>query len=195
MVCVIIDGNIGAGKTTQLDLLEQKGFKVQREPIDQWPLEEFYKDPSRWSFLFHMVVLKTQQKPHGDVIYERSLYSSRYVFWKVLLKNKLVNKIENDTYEFLWDRLAWAPDVFIYLDKDPEVAYQHIRSRHQSGDDGVTLEYLKELDAEYKELLKVMPSKVIVVNANQPVDKIHEEICNCLVGNELFFNNPLRQKV
>jgi deoxyadenosine/deoxycytidine kinase len=195
MVCVIIDGNIGAGKTTQIDLLEQKGFKVQREPLDQWPLREFYKDPKRWSFLFHMVLLKTQQKPVDDVIYERSLYSSRYVFWKVLVKNQFVNTIENDTYEFLWDKLAWAPDVFIYLKKDPEVAYQHIKTRHQSGDDGITLEYLKELDEEYKQVIHKMPCKVIVIDANQSVEKIHEEICNHLVGDELFINNPLRQKV
>jgi deoxyadenosine/deoxycytidine kinase len=195
MPCVVIDGNIGAGKTTQLDLLERKGWKVQREPLDQWPLKEFYEDPTRWSFLFHMVLLKTQQKPEGDVIYERSLYSSRYVFWKVLLKNQFVNKIENDTYEFLWNKLAWCPDVFIYLQKDPEVAYNHIKTRHQSGDDDITLEYLQELDEEYKRLIQLMPCKVIVVDANQPVEKIHEEICNHLVGNELFINHPIRKKV
>jgi len=40
---VVIDGNIGSGKTTQLGLLEKKGWKVRRDPIDEWPLEEFYK--------------------------------------------------------------------------------------------------------------------------------------------------------
>jgi predicted ATPase len=39
---VVIDGNIGSGKTTQLGLLEKAGYIVRREPIDQWPLEEFY---------------------------------------------------------------------------------------------------------------------------------------------------------
>jgi hypothetical protein len=38
---IVIDGNIGAGKTTQLNLLESKGFKVHREPIEKWPLELF----------------------------------------------------------------------------------------------------------------------------------------------------------
>lgn len=195
MVCIVIDGNIGAGKTTQLDLLEKKGFRVQREPLDEWPLKQFYEDPARWSFLFHMVLLKTQQKPTDDVIYERSLYSSRYVFWKVLLNHNFVTDIEDQTYTFLWDKLAWTPDVFIYLQKDPEVAYTHIQSRNQSGDSGVTLEYLKELDVEYKQLLTTMPCTVIVIDANQSVEKIHQEICNHLVEYELFVNYSLRQKV
>lgn len=29
---VVIDGNIGSGKTTQLDLLEMRGYRVRREP-------------------------------------------------------------------------------------------------------------------------------------------------------------------
>jgi hypothetical protein len=38
---IVIDGNIGSGKTTQLGLLEQKGWKLRREPIDKWPPQRF----------------------------------------------------------------------------------------------------------------------------------------------------------
>jgi deoxyadenosine/deoxycytidine kinase len=37
---IVIDGNIGAGKTTQLGLLEKIGYTVRREAIDDWPLED-----------------------------------------------------------------------------------------------------------------------------------------------------------
>ena len=61
---IVIEGNIGAGKTTQLGLLESRGWNVRREAIDQWPLEDFYKDPKRWAFLLHMKILQTSAPIH-----------------------------------------------------------------------------------------------------------------------------------
>jgi len=188
LIMIIIDGNIGAGKTTQLDLLEKKGLCVRREPLDQWPLKEFYEDPSRWAFFFHMVLLKTQKPPSSSrVIYERSLYSSRYVFWSVLLDQGTVTQKENQIYEYFWDKFAWRPKLFIYLSIDPEVAFEHIQKRNQEGDSGVTLEYLKKLDEKYKELLKSIPCRVVVINANRPAEEIHEEIYKYVLENELMY--------
>jgi len=185
LIMIIIDGNIGAGKTTQLDLLEKKGFRVRREPLDQWPLKEFYQDPSRWAFFFHMVLLKTQKPPASSrVIYERSLYSSRYVFWNVLLDQGTVTKKEDEVYEYFWNKFTWCPSLFIYLSKDPELAYKHIQTRNQDGDSGVTLDYLKQLDLKYKELILKIPCKVLVINANRGAQEIHEEIYKYLVENE-----------
>ena len=55
---IAVAGNIGSGKTTQLDLLERKGWSVKREPIDEWPLDLFYKDKSRWALLLQMKILQ-----------------------------------------------------------------------------------------------------------------------------------------
>ena len=192
---IVIDGNIGSGKTTQLGLLEKKGWKVYREPLDEWPLKEFYEDPTRWSFLFHMVLLKTQKRLGSKVICERSLYSSRYVFWEVLLKKGHVTKKEDEVYDYFWNKIAWKPSLFIYLAKPPEVAYQHIQERGQPGDTKITLEYLKELDLEYKKLLMKIPCRVVVVNANKDPASIHAEICRHLSENELFFSNSLGEEV
>lgn len=194
---IVIDGNIGSGKTTQLDLLEKKGWKIQKEPLDKWPLEEFYQDPSRWAFYFHMVLLQTLQPVKTDypVIYERSLMSSRYVFWPVLLKNGTVTRMEDETYAKFYSRYEWFPDLYIFLSKSPEKCYDHIQVRHQTGDTGVTLKYLQELHNEYLSLIKSMPCKVIIINAERPVEEIHKEICMHLSENELLVSNPIRKKV
>jgi deoxyadenosine/deoxycytidine kinase len=195
---IVIDGNIGSGKTTQLNLLEKKGLQVRREPIDEWPLEEFYKDPKRWSFYFHMVILQTLRpvKTQDVVIYERSLLSSRWVFWPVLLKNGVVTKDEDATYAKFYEQFAWYPDLYIFLSKNPELAWEHIQQRHQTGDSGVTKEYWLELDAEYRNLLRSIPCKVHVVNANRSVEEIHEEISKIIsVENELLRSDPRRRQV
>jgi deoxyadenosine/deoxycytidine kinase len=194
---IVIDGNIGSGKTTQLGLLEQKGWAVRREPIDKWPLKEFYEDPSRWAFLFHMVILQTLRpvKTRNHVIYERSLLSSRWVFWPVLRKKGHVTRLEHETYDHFYEQFSWNPDIYIYLAKDIERAWNHIQARGQVGDEGVTKEYLAELDAEYKNLVRTVPCKVYVINANQSVQKIHEDICKVLIDNELLFSDVIGDQV
>jgi len=188
---IVIDGNIGTGKTTQLGLLEKKGWQVRREPIDKWPLEEFYKDPSRWAFLLHMKILQTLRpvKTETSVLYERSIMSSRWVFWPVLQKHGNVTQAEHETYDAFYDQYSWFPDLYIFLAKDVEKAYEHVTKRSQAGDSGVTLEYMKELDAEYQKLIRQVPCKVHVVNANRSVSEIHEEICRILAENELLFSD------
>ena len=194
---IVIDGNIGSGKTTQLGLLEQKGWTVRREPIDKWPLKEFYADPSRWAFLLHMVILRTLRplKTKNPVIYERSLLSSRWVFWPVLQRQGHVTPAEHEAYDYFYEQFSWSPDIYIYLSKDLDLAWKHIQARGQTGDDGVTREYLDELDAEYKKFIKSVPCLVFIVNANQTVEKIHEDICKILVDNELLFCDALGGQV
>jgi hypothetical protein len=68
---IIIEGNIGSGKTTCIDKLESnENFEVIREPVDMWLkikgsndknlLQNFYEDQSRYSYLFQTMVFKTR---------------------------------------------------------------------------------------------------------------------------------------
>jgi deoxyadenosine/deoxycytidine kinase len=176
---VVIDGNIGSGKTTQLDLLEKAGWTVQRERISEWPLEKFYEDPSRWSFLMHMAVLKSL-RPIEGAVHERCPLSTAHVFWKAMLDAKLVTSEENEVFMHYYDKFGWFPDLYIFLSKDPETAWEHIQSRHQAGDSGVTLDYLKELDMYYKRMLTNVPCRVVVINANRDPIAIHKQILEYL---------------
>jgi thymidylate kinase len=125
------------------------------------------------------------------VIYERSLLSSRWVFWPVLLKKGVVTPQEDATYAKFYDQYAWYPDIYIFLSKNLDLAWEHIQKRHQAGDTGVTREYLQELDEEYQKLIKNIPCKVHVINANRSVEEIHAEICRILSENELFVGDAL----
>jgi deoxyadenosine/deoxycytidine kinase len=178
---IVIDGNIGSGKTTQLNLLERAGWFVKREPLDKWPLELFYKDMSRWAFLLQIRILQTIRKEPRDItVYERCLLSTRHVFWEHLLKKKLVTDEENTAYESCYERYKWYPDVYIFLAKKPELAYEHIQTRGQVGDCGVTLEYLQDLDVLYKDMIRNVPCQVYVLNAERSPEEIHAEVVSIL---------------
>jgi deoxyadenosine/deoxycytidine kinase len=194
---IVIDGNIGSGKTTQLDLLEKKGWFVKREPIDEWPLEKFYKDPKKWAFYLHMIILKTLRpiRTAKPVIYERCLLSSRWVFWPILMRTKGISKEEDEIYTKFYEDYGWHPDLYIFLAKSPEKAFEHVKKRGQAGDSGVTLAYMKELDVEYKNLIRSVPCRVIMVNAERTAEEIHNEICRHLSENELFISNSSGEKM
>ncbi len=176
---IVIDGNIGSGKSTQLKLLEKMGFKVKTEPIDTWPLDLFYADKSRWAFLLQMSILRSfteEEKEYVDV-WERSPESSKYVFWKMLLSQGTCTKIEDDVYSYFFDRCSWKPDVHVYIRTTPEECFKRIQSRYQEGDCSITLEYLQEVHRYYEEYIS-SHSDVIVIDGN----KNPEEILRCITS-------------
>ena len=174
---IVIDGNIGSGKTTQLNLLEKKGFKVQREPIEKWPLDLYYSDPKRWGFLFQMLILQTLKTVPGFVIYERSPLSSKEVFWNIMEKTEL----EDQVYTTAYEKDAWYPDVYIYIDTMPKLCHAHIQHRIQEGDSGVSLDYLELLDRKYKDMIKnKVHCEYFIVNGNESIEEINKNIIEIL---------------
>lgn len=181
---IVVDGIIGAGKTTQLDLLERRGIKVVREPLEKWPLDLFYEDMRRWALALQLTILQTHQPIDTPrlVVYERSLFASRYVFWENLKRKGVVTSTEDEVHERAFETYRWRPDVYIYISIPPEEAYEHVKRREgQAGDFGVRLEYLQEIYALYEEMLLRMPCRVHVVKGSRRTpEEIHVEILEIL---------------
>lgn len=194
---IVIDGNIGAGKSTQLCLLESHGFKVRREPIAEWSLDLFYSNPSRWAFLLQMQILNSYSSDNEYDVYERCPLSSNYVFWKNLVRHGTVTRDEDIIYQKYYEKMNWQPDLFIYLATTPEYVFGRIQSREQVGDSKITLDYLKELHESYSKFLKSVPCKVIpIVVSGRTPEQINDEIISVInVENEVFLSNGSRKAV
>jgi len=175
---IVVDGNIGSGKTTQLDILEKDGWTVKREPIDKWPLDLYYSDPKRWGFLFQIIILQTLTCDDSKkIVYERSPISSRDVFWKIMEKTD----VENDAYLKQFDMQAWLPDLYIYIDKSPANCFKHVNNRYQEGDNQITLEYLEKLDENYKCMFDNLKCEKYIIDGNDTIDNINLKIKNILI--------------
>ena len=67
-----IEGNIGSGKSTFLNLLKVHvpQINVIPEPVAEWQkvsqkynlLDEYYKDPNRWAFTFQINAILSRMK-------------------------------------------------------------------------------------------------------------------------------------
>lgn len=185
---IVIDGNISAGKSTQLEMLKNKGFWVVPEPIEKWPLKDFYKNPKKWGFFFHLTMCQTFRaiKTENVVIYERSLMSARHVFWQILKEDGSITKQEDELYEKFYDDYIWYPDLYIYINKTPLQAMEHLKVRGQAGDSDVTLRLLRRLDRHYNNLIRNIPCRVIIINGDQTVDEIHKQIYQHLLNDQVF---------
>lgn len=176
---IVIDGNIGSGKSTQLKMLSQCGYNVQCEPIDEWPLRNFYEDPKRWAFLLQMSILKSFSSRKNEAeVWERSPESSKEVFWTIM--DEHTNTEENDVYTYFYEKCGWYPDIHMYIRTDPEKCFERISKRFQEGDMKITQEYLQKVHASYERYIDSKGSNVKIIDGNQTPEEIHSEIIRCI---------------
>ena len=184
MPIISIDGNIGCGKSTLIQLLKSKGVIIT-ERIHEWPLEDFYKDPSRWALALQMKILQTMTHPitteYSFVFHERCLQSSNHVFWRHLLETKQVTRVEDEIYQDAFKKYEWSPDMIIYLRCSPEKCFDNIQKRHQVGDSSISYDYLKSLHEKYEECMKNVQGGVIVIDVDSLCETdVYNYVCNMI---------------
>lgn len=175
---IVIDGNIGSGKTTQLNLLANIGFNVEYEKIDKWHLDLFYSDMNRWALVFHLIVLQSLKPSEiPNTIFERCPLSSKEIFWKSM--NKF--EIEDKVYQNCFELQGWGPDLYILLDKPPDICYKHIQKRSQIGDASINLNYLQNSHSKYLSFFDKLTCHKYKIDATQSIRKINQIIIGHLV--------------
>lgn len=170
---LLVEGNIGVGKTTFLQLLSSSLIDsiVISEPCDEWQniqghnlLDAFYKDNNRWACTMQLYVLMTTVRklqrsivPSCNLyIMERSLYTSKYCFSKILSLMGSINDLEWSLYLDVWNwyvKQTLQPFAIIYLRAEPEICYDRMKARARTEEGVVPLEYLKMLHDRHDEWL------------------------------------------
>ncbi len=165
---IIIEGNVGAGKTTFLNYLQNHGgYKVIQEPVSLWQnvgghdlLGDFFLTPDRWAFTAQSYILTTRidqmiecQTNFTKVFIERSIYSGLYCFAKVAHDVGWMNDMEWELYQILWKReilkIKSIPMAFIYLRTPAEICFQRMAQRARKEEKPIQLDYLKRIEQEY----------------------------------------------
>lgn len=170
----IVEGNIGAGKSTFLRMLTQYlNAQLIYEPHEKWQnvsgeniLDLFYKDTRRWAYTFQSYAFITRilelesQSKKSDCqiqILERSVFSDRYCFAKNCYETGLMNSLEwklyQEWFEWLVSNYSPKPSGFIYLQTDPEICHSRLLKRNRSEESGVPLNYLQLLHDKHESWL------------------------------------------
>ena len=216
----IIEGNIGAGKSTFLSLIEKElPVQVVYEPHQKWQdvgagdnlLEKFYNDTPRWAYTFQSYAFitriieqmeKAKTNQHGVQVLERSVYSDRYCFAKNCFEMGTLSALEWKLYQewFEWLIVNYAPKPtgFIYLKTDPRVCYERLTKRAREEEVGVSLGYLSSLHDKHESwLLKkhevaayLQDVPVLIIDCNKEFEEDKEQMEKHRNAISSFIQNP-----
>ncbi|XP_037383550.1 deoxyguanosine kinase, mitochondrial [Talpa occidentalis] len=132
-------------------------------------LDMMYQEPTRWSYTFQtfsfMSRLKVQleslpeklvQTNKQVQIFERSVYSDRYIFAKNLFENGSLSDIEwhiyQDWHSFLLQEFATRLRLhgLIYLQATPQVCLKRLCQRARQEEKGIELAYLEQIHGQHE---------------------------------------------
>jgi deoxyguanosine kinase len=190
---VAIDGPIGVGKTSLVELLAKRFHGTQiLEDVENPFLGEFYKKKKGSAFqtqLFFLLSRYQQQREIAQIDLFTTLVLADYHF----PKDKIFACLNLDDSELLiYDRLYSLlseslpkPDLVIYLQGSLETCMKRIKKRSRSIEKGITPEYLAQLIEAYNyyfyhyeetPLLVVDTNEIDFVNRSADFDDLVAQI-------------------
>ena len=166
---VAVDGPIGVGKTTLVELLTQRfeGVKLL-EDVDNPFLPEFYREKPGSAFQTELYFLLTRFKQQQDA-QQRELFDRLLLADYTFQKNRIFAYLNLDDSELLlFDKLyallepqVPAPDLIIYLVADLDTCLARIKKRRLASRGDGSPQYLEELYEAEKEISPEYMSELI----------------------------------
>tara|TARA_Y100000389_G_C17420136_1_gene496227 strand:- start:207 stop:902 length:696 start_codon:yes stop_codon:yes gene_type:complete len=161
-----------------------------QEPVKEWEniidieskeniIEKFYKDNEKYSFSFQMMAyitrlssLKKAIKSDYDIIVtERSIFTDKNVFAKMLFLQKKMNDIEWQVYNLWFDEFAEIiKDIkTIYIKTSPDICQNRIIKRNRLGEN-ISYKYLSDCHYYHEiwlnDINKIENGNILVINGN-----------------------------
>lgn len=186
-VLICVEGNISSGKSTTVNELKElfKGddrVEFLLEPLSIWEsirdgdgnnmITKFYGNIKRYAFAFQMMAyisrLDILREAMNDndvqvIVTERSLFTDRNVFAKMLRDDGMLEDVEHEIYLRWFDsfiRDIPESEVF-YIRTTPDVAMNRLRSRNREGEN-VTVDYLERVHKYHDEWLLNAPHTTVI---------------------------------
>jgi len=175
---VVIEGNIGAGKTTLATMIaEQFNARLILEQFADNPfLPKFYKEPEKYSFPLELSFLASRYRQLKEELEMQDLFKSftvaDYYFMKSLVfASSTLNGDEYNLYRQIFYIIYGSlpkPDIYIYLHLNPEKLLINIEKRGRNYEKSITADYLQKIQDNYFKFFKQNPeNKYLVVDINK----------------------------
>ena len=182
---LVIEGNIGAGKTSLASLLaEESGSRLVLETFSDNPfLAKFYEDPDRYAFQLELSFLSERYHQIKTELGHPDLFGQAVISDYFLAKSFIFSKYNlKDDEMKLFEKLfsiinlqAPKPDLYVYLHLPVEKLLENIKQRGRAYEKHITYEYLKELQEGYFGFFKSQQEmKILVIDTSQ-IDFVNRE--------------------
>ncbi len=174
---VVIEGNIGAGKTTLATRIAEQfnGRLILERFADNPFLPKFYQDPDKYSFPLELSFLASRYKQLNEELGSQDLFKAftvaDYYFMKSLvfasstLKGEEYN-LYRQIFYIIYSSLP-KPDIYVYLHIAPERLLENIKKRGREYEKSITEAYLRKIQESYFTFFRQNPdNRYLVIDIN-----------------------------
>ena len=183
---------------------DNKHVRFLREPVDEWEkikdkdgntmLQKFYANQNEYSFAFQMMAYISRLAIIRDtvreiinvnanteiintkfvIITERSLYTDKFVFAKMLYDQGKIEDVKYQIYLNWFDEFAkdFPVNDVIYVNTDPAKCYERIHKRSRIGEEVIPLAYLEACHKYHNEFLDEttgVKTNKLILDGNQDI--------------------------
>lgn len=182
---IVIEGNIGAGKTTLAKMLSGRfdARLVLERYYDNPFLPKFYSNPEKYSFHLELSFLAERYSQLNKELNDRDLFQpltlSDYYFMKSLIFSRAtLTEDEFKLYRQVFDIINTnivKPDLYIYLHLSLDNLMRNIKSRGRYFEQNIQKEYLVKIQDGYMDFFRHQKDLTIVMIDINAIDFIHKQ--------------------
>ncbi len=165
---IAIEGNIGAGKTSLVNLMSDDfNAKTVLERFADNPfLPKFYKDKDRYAFPLEMSFLADRYQQLSDDLAQFDLFknfivSDYYIFKSLIFAQVTLAPEEYNLYRRMFDLMykeITKPDLYVYLYQNTDRLLENIKKRGRDYEQDITANYLDKIHQGYSNFIKSEPN-------------------------------------
>lgn len=177
MQFLVIEGNIGAGKTTLTKMIgEEKNAKLVLEQFADNPfLPKFYEDKERYSFPLELSFLADRYNQFKKEVLDLDLFHpfmvADYYFAKTAIFAQ--NTLQSDEYHLfrqifniIFESMP-KPDLYVYLHADTDRLLENIHARGREYELNMDANYLDKIKDGYFSFFKQVSNfPVVIIDTN-----------------------------
>jgi len=182
---VVIEGNIGAGKTTlATKISEDYNARLILEHFADNPfLPKFYDNPDKYSFPLELSFLASRYKQLKEELEPQNLFNTftvaDYYFVKSLVfASSTLKGDEYNLYRTIFHIIYGSlpkPDIFVYLHLNTEKLLSNIKKRGRDYEKTITAEYLKRIQDNYFTFFRQNPAYPYLIIDINGIDFVANE--------------------
>lgn len=196
---IIIEGNIGAGKTTLVNkIADDFNAKTVLERFADNPfLPKFYEDQNRYAFPLEMSFLADRYQQISDDLAQFDLFkdfivADYHIFKSLLFAKVTLSEDEYRLYRKLFEIIYKEmpkPDLYIYLYQNTERLLENIKVRGRSYEQEIEAEYLEKINLGYLDYIKTQKDLNVLVIDISDKDFVKNQ------KDYLYILNQIQQKI
>ncbi|MGM0621333.1 MAG: deoxynucleoside kinase [Bacteroidota bacterium] len=196
MQFLVIEGNIGAGKTTLANKLanEYNAKLIVEQFADNPFLPKFYKNQDRYSFPLELSFLADRYNQIKNEVFNLDLFHSFLIADYYFAKSAIFaqNTLKEDEYRLfrqIFDIVFESmpkPDLYVYLHANTEKLLRNIKKRGRDYEQEITPEYLEKIKNGYFHFFKQITTFPVLIIDVDNIDFVNNNDHYQLLKEALF---------